>query len=112
MSTKLIITEAQYNRLQQRLVETAFTSMVRRMKEDLDANYAPTENYVREGGEYDTIPMFKVNLDEELISPRALFEYMKNKYNMGEVFTQQVIRDWVDGAITDNFMLSKNVPLK
>jgi hypothetical protein len=31
---------------------------------------------------------------------------------MGEEFTQQVIRDWVDGTITDNFMLSKNVPLK
>ena len=86
--------------------------MVKRMKEDLDANYTPTENYVREGGEYSTVPMFKVNLDEELISPSALYEYMKNKYNMGEEFTQQVIRDWVDGAITDNFMLSKNVPLK
>jgi hypothetical protein len=112
MSTKLIITESQYNRLQQRLTETAFSSMVRRMKEDLDANYTPTENYVREGGEYSNVPMFKVNLDEELISPSALYEYLKNKYNMGEQFTQQVIRDWVDNKITNEFMLSKNVPLK
>jgi hypothetical protein len=56
--------------------------------------------------------MFKVNLDEELISPSALYEYLKNKYNMGEQFTQQVIRDWVDNKITNEFMLSKNVPLK
>lgn len=113
MSTKLIITETQLERLKLRLVETtAFTTMVKRMKEDLDSNYTPTENYVREGGEYKSVPMFKVNVDDELISPKALYEYLKSKYNMGESFTQQVIRDWVSGTISDEYMLTKNVPLK
>lgn len=112
MNTKLIITESQLERLQKRLIEsTTFTSMVKKISEDLSANYTPTENFVREGGEYNSMPMFKVNVDEELISPKSLYEYMLSKYKMGESFTQQVIRDWYDGTITKDYMLTKNVPL-
>ena len=113
MKKKLIITEKQLESLKMNLNEgLAHSTMVRRMKEDLDAHYQPVERFVREGGEYDTKAMIMVNADEELITPKDLFEYLKYKYKMGEDFTKQVIRDWVDGKITDDFRLSKNVALK
>lgn len=79
------------------------------MKEELDANYTPTENFVREGGDYKPMKMVKVNLDEEIISPKDLYEYMQFKYKTNEEFTKQVIRDWMFGKISDDFQLSKNV---
>ena len=36
---------------------------------------------------------------------------MKSKYKTGDEFTKQVIRDWMYGNITDDYRLSKNVPL-
>ena len=53
--------------------------------------------------------MVKVNLDEEIISPKDLYEYMQFKYKTNEEFTKQVIRDWMFGKISDDFQLSKNV---
>ena len=112
MKKKLIITESQSERLRTHLHESVVHSkMVKRMKEDLDKNYEPIEKFVREGGEYAEKPMIMVKADEETITPKALYEYLKYKYKMGEAFTQQVIRDWVDGKITDDFRLSKNIPL-
>lgn len=113
MKRKLIITETQYVRLKQNLKENVVhSSMVKRMKEELDDNYEPIEKFVREGGEYFSEAMIMVKADEEVITPKALFEYLKYKYKMGEEFIKQVIRDWVDGKITDDYRLSKNVPLK
>jgi hypothetical protein len=36
---------------------------------------------------------------------------IKKLYKVGDDFTKQVIRDWVDGSITDDYRLSKNVAL-
>ena len=113
MKKKVIITESQFERVKRILSETNLHNrMVREMKTFLDSNYTPTESFVREGGEYSSTPMIKVNLDEEMISPKELYEYLLYKFKLGEDFTQQVIRDWVDGKIGDNHMLSKNVSLK
>jgi hypothetical protein len=112
MKTKLIITESQLERLKGSLNESVVhANMVKRMKEDLDKNYQPIEKFVRKGGEYASQPMIMVTADEETITPKDLYEYLKFKYKMGEDFTKQVIRDWVDGEITDDFRLSKNVAL-
>lgn len=113
MKRKIIITETQYGRLKQHLEEsTVHSNMVKRMKEELDANYAPVEKFMREGGEYFSEPMIMVKADEEVITPKSLFEYLKFKYKMGDDFIKQVVRDWVDKKITDDYRLSKNVPLK
>jgi phosphomannomutase len=69
------------------------------------------EKFVREGGDYHSQPMIMVKADEESITPKDLFEYLKHKYKMGDDFIKQVIRDWVHGEITDDFRLSKNVAL-
>jgi len=109
---KIIITESQLERLKLRITEgSAHSSIVKQMKNELDKNYEPIEKIVREGGEYFDKPMIMVKADEEVISPKALFEYLKSKYKVGDDFTKQVIRDWVDGSITDDHRLSKNVAL-
>lgn len=112
MKKKVIITESQLVRLKRAINESEVHSrMVKRMKNELDKNYAPIEKFVREGGEYFEKPMIMIKADEEVITPKSLFEYMKSKYKTSDEFTKQVIRDWVDGKITDDFRLSKNIPL-
>jgi hypothetical protein len=112
MKKKLIITESQMTRLKSRLLnENYYTTMVKTMKEDLDANYAPSQNYVNEGGEFHAMPMFEVVLTKEVITPKALYEYMLYKHGMKEDFTQQVIRDWFDGKISEDYQLSKLVAM-
>jgi hypothetical protein len=56
-------------------------------------------------------PMVMVKADEESITPKDLYEYMKYKHKMGDEFTKQVIRDWMFGNITDGYLLSKNVTM-
>lgn len=113
MGIKIKINEGQLERLKKVLNEShAFSSMVKRMKEDLDKNYEPIEKFVREGGEYHEEPMIMVKADKEVITPKELYEYLKYKYKNGESFTKQVIRDWVDGKISDNYTLSKNVTMQ
>jgi len=113
MRKKLIITESQYKKLEQILTEnTAHSNMVRQMKEFLDYGYEPVQKFVREGGEYYNRPMIMIKLDEEIISPKALFEYLKSKFNAGDEFIKQVIRDWVSGNISEDYQLSKNVSME
>lgn len=111
MKKRLIITEQQLENLKIRLVEsTNHSLLVKEMKTFLDNNYESSQHFVREGGEFFDQVMIKVKIDEELITPKALLEYMSYKFkNINPEFTKQVIRDWVSGKINDDYMLSKNV---
>jgi hypothetical protein len=112
MKKKIIITESQMNRLSVNLVEdSAHSVMVKQMKEELDSNYEPVAKFVREGGEYFEKPMITVKADNEVITPKSLYEYMKYKYKVNDEFIKQVISDWMFNKITDNYGLSKNVSL-
>ncbi len=112
MGKRLKITEGQLERLKARIVEnSAHTNIVKQMKSELDTNYAPIQKFVREGGEYYEKPMIMVKADEEAITPKSLFEYMKAKYKVGDDFIKQVIQDWVHGNISDDYRLTKNVAL-
>ncbi len=112
MKRKIIITENQLTRLKLAIKEsTAHSSIVKQMKTELDANYQPIKKFMRKGGEYFEQPMIMVKADEESITPKALYEYLKSKYKTGNEFTKQVIRDWIYGKITDDYRLTKNVTL-
>jgi len=112
MKKRIKITETQLVKLKININEAnAHSNIVKQMKEDLDKNYQPIEKFMREGGEYYEKPMIQVKVDEEVITPKALFEYLKYKYKMNDEFTKQVIRDWVDGKIGDDHRLSKNISL-
>lgn len=112
MKKTIIITETQLKRLKNNIREgVVYTRMVERIKKDLDLNYEPSIGVMREGGEYFEEPMVKIKVDGEMITPKALYEYLKFKYKMGDDFTKQVIRDWMFGKITNDNRLSKNVAL-
>ena len=111
MSTKLIITESQYNKLLNFINESNFhEKLVEMMVSDLDMNYEPMLGIMREEGEYFEEPMVRIKVDKSEISPKELFEYFKKKYKLGDDFTKQVIQDWMFGNIKNN-MLTKNVPI-
>lgn len=112
MKTKIIIKESQLKTLKTFIKEsTIHSTLVKNIKEDLDKNYQPIEKFVREGGEYFEKPMIEVKADGETITPKALYEYLKYKYKLGEDFTKQIIRDWMYGNISDDYRLSKNIPV-
>lgn len=109
MSVKMIITERQLEVLKQHLNENSvYESMVETMVKDLNTNYKPMVAAIREDGEYHDIPMFEVIVDGNEITPKELYEYLKEKYKTGEEFTKQVIKDWAFGTLKGN-QLSKNV---
>lgn len=112
MGKKLIITKNQYNRLVSITESTAHSSMVKTIKEFLDNGYEPVQRFVRKGGEYFEKPMVMVKLDEEIISPKDLYEYLKSKFNMGDDFTKQVITDWMFNKISEDYQLTKNVSMR
>lgn len=100
------------NRLEVKLMESSVhTNMVKQMKKELDSNYEPIAKFMREGGEYFEKPMVTVKADKEVITPKSLYEYMKYKYKVNDEFIKQVIKDWMFGKISDDYGLSKNVPL-
>jgi hypothetical protein len=112
MKKKLIITESQLKRLKNVLMENnAYQNLVKKIKEELDNNYEISEKFVKEGGDYSSKIMFTIKIDGELITAKKLFEYLKPKYNASDEFIQQVIRDWHDGKITDDYFLSKNTSI-
>jgi len=111
MKKKLIITETQLKNLKKLITETAHSRMVKKISEELNQIYKVVNNVVREGGDYHSTIMFENQIDGESISAKDLFEYLKHKHVVGEEFIKQVIKDWVDGRITDDYRLSKNTPL-
>lgn len=128
MKNKLIITESQLKRLKIKLnEENTHALIVKQLKNELDSNYEPIEKYVRKGGEYTPTAMVKSLTDEEELSVKDLYEYMKFKHGIGEEvidekdtpskkvptkeFLKQVITDWMFGNISDDYSLSKNISL-
>jgi Asp-tRNA(Asn)/Glu-tRNA(Gln) amidotransferase B subunit len=115
MKTKIKITESQLARLKELINENTLEALtVKKIKEELDANYIPSQNVVREGGEFHPKTMVLVKANEELISVANLYEYLKGKYKLGEQnngFMKQVIKDWVHGKINDNYQLSRPIAL-
>ena len=129
MKKKLIITESQLERLKVILKEeNTHALIVKQLKNELDSNYEPIEKYVRKGGEYSPTSMVKCLTDEEEISVKELYDYLKYKYGIGDEsidktddklikkvpskkFLKQVIADWVNGNIGEDYTLSKIIPI-
>jgi hypothetical protein len=66
---------------------------------------------IRDGGEYHDKPMIKIKIDGSEIEVSDLYKYMKKKYNLGDEFIKQVIKDWMFGTLKDGNKLSKNVAI-
>lgn len=111
MKQKLIISERQYNKLTKFINESNdYENMVNDIVEHLEMNYKKAIEKYRDGNEYKQRKVFEIKADGDLISPKDLVIYLKNKYKVGEGFLKQLLDDWCDDKIKDG-KLSKNVGL-
>ena len=75
----------------------------------LDTYYEPSKGTYKESGEYHDTPMILNKVDGELITPKNLLRHLKDKFELGGEFLGQIIRDWYDGKLDGNFMLTQTV---
>lgn len=86
--------------------------VIKLIVDDLNQNYEPIVGTYRKGGEYFEKPMVKIKADGEMITPNALWDYLKYKHqNIGGMVLKQIIIDWVNGDIKD-YSLTKNVSIR
>lgn len=109
MKKRLIISERQVNIIKNYLnEENDHDIILNKIISDLNLNYETEKGTYRSGGEYFEKPMIKIKADDELITPKDLFDYLKFKYKLNSEFIKQVIIDWLNNNIKDN-KLSKNI---
>ena len=112
MAKKVIISERQLSLLTNHIVESSVhQSHVESIVDDLNKNYEPSKGTYKKGGEYFEEPMVLNKVDKELITLKALLDYMLYKYELGRDFVKQVITDWYTGDIGDSYTLTKNVTI-
>jgi hypothetical protein len=116
MKKRLIITESQLTRLKAILKESAVVSIiVKKIKNELDRNYTPVMKVVRKGGEYFEKPMIMIKADEEVITGKEARDYIKHKLGYNDTnydnLIKQAIIDWANGAISDDYSLTKNIAI-
>lgn len=111
MKQKLIISEEQYNNLYKFITESSiYEDKVNEILKDLEMNYKKALEKYRDGNEYKQRKVFEIKADGDIISPKDLLIYLKNKYDVGEEFLKQLLDDWCHNKIKDG-RLSKNVSL-
>lgn len=107
---KIIITEAQLGVLTNLIESSVRDNIVSKLKKELDSFYSRTVGTVKKGGEYFDEPMIQNEVNGEMITPKALYDYMCYKHKgLNKEFIETVIRDWYDGIKGNN--LSKNVKM-
>lgn len=112
MARKVIILESQLKAITDYIYENDNHQMlVRRVAADLDLNYEPNMGTYKKGGEYYEKPMVSNKVNQELMTPKSLFDYMMYKYKLGEDFLKQTINDWYKGNLKGSYKLSKNVSI-
>jgi hypothetical protein len=114
MGKKLIITEQQYNRIFAHIIsEGDYDVILGRVLDDLNKNYEKVSAVVKGYHDYNESPMIRVKVDDSIIKPNDLLEYLKYSYHgvCGDEFLKQVIDDWYHNRVVDG-NLTKNVQLK
>jgi hypothetical protein len=89
-----------------------YDRILKSIVEDLDLNYEQAVGVNEIGNEFYNTPMIGKKVDGSNITPKALLDYFKHKYDVGRTFLKQVITDWYEGNFKKNNSLSKNVPLR
>lgn len=112
MARKVIISENQLAVLKNHICEAdAHDTMIRRVVADLDLNYEPSQGTFKKGGEFHEQPMVLNKVNQELMTVKSLFDYLKYKHGLGEEFLQQIIDDWFKGNLKNSDKLSKNISI-
>jgi len=111
MKKKLIITNNQYVNLRKHINENkVYEDNINKIVKFLEANYNKVLEKYRDSNEYKNKKSFEIKADGDIITPKDLMIYLKNKFKVGEGFIKQLLDDWCDNKIKDG-RLSKNTSL-
>ncbi len=97
--------------------ESSQTVIVKQLHDTLKNAYEPSSAIFREGGEYFTKGTILNKVDEKMVSPSDVLEYLRLKFkfpdndNVNEAL-KTVIEDWYNGKIDHSYRLSKNVSFR
>lgn len=103
----MIISESQLVKLR----ENIHSSIVKSIKNELDNNYEKVITTQQTDSDFINQPMIKILVNNEITTPQSLANYLQKKYKVSIDFIIQVIRDWMNNSISDDFNLTSNVPL-
>lgn len=107
---KLIITEEQLAMIANVIKEDAIhKSLIKQVGDYLTKYYTPSFGTYKEKGVYNNEPMIQNKIDEELITPKNLLKHLIDKFKLDQEFLSQIIRDWYDGKLDSNYLLSQNI---
>ena len=109
---KIKITTEQLALLSKIITESNKDDITKKIASELTSYYEPTVATNKKGGEYFDKPMILNKVSNEIISPKALLDYIKHKYQgLNDAYIEQVIRDWFDGKLKNGNNLSANVKM-
>jgi hypothetical protein len=83
--------------------------IIKRISNYLKKYYEPSFGTYTKNGEYHNEPMILNKIENNLIHPKNLLRHLTDKFNVESEFLSQVIRDWYDGKLEGDFLLSQNV---
>ena len=99
MRKKLIITERQLGLITKVIKETSSNvRMNNRIQDFLEADYEPSGGVKKMGNEFYNTALIKKKIDGEMITPKALCEYLEHKFlglNKSEIINS--IEGWFHG---------------
>lgn len=110
--SKIKITERQLSLLTSLIKEDSINNeiLVKQVSEYLTKYYKPTVGRFKKSGSYNDTPMFINKIDDEIISPENLLRHLKEKFTaIAPEYLSQIVRDWYDGKLNNDFLLSKNL---
>lgn len=108
---RLIINEEQLKLITKVINEDNVNNkiIIKQVVDYLKKYYKPSYGTYKDKGGYNNIPMIQNQIDEELLPPENVLRHLKEKFNVSPDFLAQIVRDWYDGKLNNEYMLSKNV---
>ena len=99
------------NNLKGLINETLHQNAVKSLVNYLNEYYEPTSETYLLGDDFYKEARFKRVLDEELITPESLLNYLDGKFDYSRNFIMEVIKAWASGTITNKFELNTLTPI-
>jgi len=111
MGKKIKIRENQLNHIINYVNENEqIHNIIKTIVDDVRNNYEPALGTFDNGSDYSLTNIITNKISGEEISPKALFNYLTNKYTkVNDELIKQIIDDWYSGNLSKDYKLSKNV---
>ena len=99
MNKKLIINKRQLGLIKSHINETNANVRLRNKIQDfLEADYKPSGGVERMGNEFYTKAFIEKKIDKEMITPKALFDYLQHKFvGVDKATLKDCIEGWYSG---------------